>query len=73
MEKILAQFFLGDFVRRFVIMIGQQAHGAHIGFLRAYGKSGELQIFKKAARNFRFGTEFTRVRHGMPPWGKSGR
>jgi hypothetical protein len=41
-EKVLAQFFLADQVRRLVVMFGQSPHCPDVGFLCALGQTAQL-------------------------------
>jgi len=42
-EEILFEFFLGDEVRRLVVVLGELAHCSDVGFLSAFRHASELK------------------------------
>jgi hypothetical protein len=73
-EKILAQLYFRDFVRRLVVMLGELTHGVHVQPLSALGHAATLQVCDHAATQFGGGTEFVLGwlgRNGMPRLGKT--
>ena len=54
-EKVLAQFFLRDQVRRLVIMFGELAHGPHVTFLSARGQTAQVQTLDHSLAQFSHG------------------
>ena len=58
-EEILAEFLLGDPVWRLVVVFGQFADGAQIGFLGFLGHAAELHVFEHALSELRC--------HDVPP------
>ena len=54
-EKVLAQFFLRDQVRRLVIMFRQLPHCPHVTFLSARGQTAQLQTLDHSLAQFSHG------------------
>jgi hypothetical protein len=54
-EKVLAQFFLADQVRRLVIMFGQLPHCPHVSFLCTLGQAAQLQTLDHSLSQFSHG------------------
>ncbi len=43
-EKVLTQFFVGDVLGGFAIVLGQLLHSMHVGFLGLFGQAAQLHV-----------------------------
>jgi hypothetical protein len=54
-KKVLAKFFLGDQVRRLVIMCGELAHGSDVSLLGSLRETSELKTLDHSLSQFGHG------------------